>query len=122
VRRLHDERPSMANKGFNGSTLVFASATVGSIRSITYGNKAAEVDVTGSGDSVKSYVSGIPDPDVSVEIVGGNALAIGATGALTITWFDASTDGVTSAIVTEASTKGNMDGEITSSYKFRSTV
>lgn len=110
----------MANKGFNGSTVSFNSQSIGVLVGLTVDEKVAEVRVSSSGDSIHKYVAGIPDPEVTVETIGGPPPAIGATGALAISWFDGSTaPTITNGVVTARTTKGTMDGEISGTIKIR---
>jgi hypothetical protein len=110
----------MANDGFNGSTVVFASATLGDLRGIDYSETAAEADCTAADDTIKVYETGVPDRTVSVDFVGtAPAIGIGSKGALTITWNDGTTDGIVAAVCSELGSKGQMDGELTSTAKFK---
>jgi hypothetical protein len=110
----------MANDGFNGSTVTFASATLGDLRGIDYSESGAEVDCTASDDTVKIFEVGITDQTVSVDFVGSPpSCGVGSKGALSIAWKDGGSDTITAAIVTEIGTKGQMDGEITSNIKLK---
>lgn len=113
----------MANDGFNGSTVNFATVTLGSLRGVSVSKTAPEVNVTASGDTAAKVVSGIPKVEVTVDFIGGPpSLGPGSTGALVVNWFD---DGVlgdlTNAICLSIDCKGQMDGEISSSAKFAET-
>lgn len=113
----------MSNKGFNGSTLSFAGTAVGTLIGLTVDTSAAEVDVTASGDTVKSYESGIPDPSIQVEVIGGTVLAVGSKGSVGIAWNDGTTTGtLTKGVVTKSSVKGTKDGSIDGSYTIRYTT
>ena len=114
----------MANDGFNGSTVLFNSVTLGSLRGISWSNTAGEVDITASGDTVATCVAAIPKAEITVDFVGGPpTIAIGSTAALTVTWFDSATLGtLTKAILLSLDCKGNMNGEITSTAKFAASV
>jgi len=109
----------MANDGFNGSTVSFAGATLGDLRGARYRTSGVDVDVTNAAGTSKLFVAGIPDQEVSVDIVGTPSVAHGATGALTVNWFDGSNDTVAAAYVTSFETSGSMDGEITSTITFK---
>lgn len=109
----------MADDGFNGSVVDFASVTLGPLRSISFRESGARADVTGSADAQKTYKAGIPDPEVTVQFVGGlpaTGADVGDAGGITVTWNDASTEGtITNCEVVDRSCDGNMDGEILSS-------
>lgn len=109
----------MADDGFNGSVVDFASLTLGPLRSISFREGSARADVTGAGDTNKTYKAGIADPEVTIQFVGGLPAAgaeIGDAGALSITWQDTGVDGTIGNVeVVDRNTDGSMDGEIVSS-------
>jgi len=112
----------MANAGFNGSTIVFNSITLGSLRGISYSGSAPEVDIGDASDTDVDVVTGRVKKTVTVDVVGGTLPAEGSTGALTIAWFDGTTRGaLTNAICVSADIKGQMDGEITGTCTFAKT-
>ena len=111
----------MADDGFNGATVSFASAALGPLRSISTNSVGAEVLVTGSGDTEQAFAGGIPKKQTTVIIVGGTSVAAGDLGALAIAWTDigTSTDGTeTTAQVVSVDTSGSMDSEILSTIVF----
>jgi hypothetical protein len=110
----------MANDGFNGSTVLFASATLGDLRGIDYSESAAEADTTASDDATKTYEIGVPDKTASIDFVGtAPSVGVGSKGALSIAWNDGTTDTIAAGVVTEVGVKGQMDGEITSNIKLK---
>lgn len=112
----------MANDGFNGSTLVFASVTIGSLRGISFDKTYPTAVVTSSTDTDALEIPGIPKTEVSCDIVGGT-LPTATVGFLAVTWMDGSTSGtLTKAGITGVSVKGSMDGEMTGTIKFCKTV
>lgn len=112
----------MADDGFNGSVVDFASVTLGPLRSIGFREGAARADVTGSSDSSKTYKVGIADPEVTIGFVGGlptSGAEIGTAGALDIAWNDDGVDGTIGNVeCVDRQTDGSMDGEILSSITF----
>lgn len=114
----------MANDGFNGSTVLFASATLGSLRGVSVSKTAPEVNTTASDSTAATVVAGIPKTEITVDFVGGPpTLGPGSTGALVVNWFDGATLGdLTVAVCLSIDCKGQMDGEITSSAKFGETA
>jgi hypothetical protein len=118
----------MADKGFNGSTIVFDitgagdAAVFGGLRGLEFSESAPKVNVTGAGDSETTYRTGVADPQLVATFVGGLPAAnadTGDQGSLVITWEDDTTDGsITNAIIVDRSTGGSMDGEMTSSMTF----
>lgn len=112
----------MANQGFNGSTIVFASVTIGNLRGITYSHKAPKINVTDASDTSGTQVIGIPMKSVTVDVVGGT-LPTATVGALTIAWFDGTSLGtLTTVAVGDMDVKGSMDGEISGTIEFVNTV
>lgn len=109
----------MANEGFNGSTMQFASSPVTPLVSIDFQETAAAIDVTGNTDALHNYVAGIPDITVTVEVVGVSALTIGAAGALDIDWFDGEGEDVSSVILVDKGRGGSLDDKLSTSLTFR---
>jgi hypothetical protein len=106
-------------KSFNASTISFASETTTPLRSIRYSASGAKVQVSGVADAAKLYEAGIPDLEVTFDIVGATAIVIGDAGALTIGW-GGGTDpptGVLAAtwVCTGVDTSGDEDSEIITS-------
>lgn len=112
----------MANKGFNGSTLVFNSVTVGYLRGIKYSRRVPKIDVSDADDSDGTQVVGIPQKTVTVDVIGAT-LPTATTGALAIVWFDSSATigSLTNAAVGDMDVNGSMNGEITGSIEFVNT-
>ena len=108
----------MANKGFNGSTVLFASVTVGSLRGIHYSRRVPKADVSGSSDTNGTQVTGIPMRSLTVDVVGGT-LPSATEGALAIAWFDGTSLGsLTNAQVGDSNVDGTMNGEISGTIEF----
>lgn len=109
----------MADDGFNGSTISFASGDMVPLRDIRYADACAKVDISGAADGIKTYVGGLPDPEITFEIVGGSTIVAGDTGAIVIAFNDGG--GPTGALaatwlVTSVDTGGSIDSELTSSF------
>jgi len=109
----------MANKGFNGTTVTFpsTSASIGSLRGVSYSESAPEVNLTDSNDTVQTHTTGIPKKELTLDLVGGSTITAGSTGSLEVKWFDGTTTSLGNVAVVSKDTKGQMDGEITSSLK-----
>ena len=106
----------MADKGFNGTVVSIAATALSNIRSVSFSNAAASVDVSSLSTTTKSYVNGQRDPSCTIRLC-GQALqancAVGYTGALSVTWFDNTSTPVTqNIIVTGHETSGDIDGAI----------
>ncbi len=113
----------MANEGFNGTKLILASAgDPGEVPllSVSLDDSAAEIDVTGAGDAIHTYVAGLANPSLTFEVVGVTNCAIGDEEATcVVSWFDGSTTTITGVVVTAISVNGSVDGAITSSITLR---
>ena len=114
--------PNANDFNFDGSVIALGATDLGTLRSIDYSETGAQVQVTGSSDAIHTYRAGIPDPTITVSIVGGlNPLVlIGTQGALTATWQDATTEGsIDPVLCVDRAQTGSMDTEITSTYIFK---
>lgn len=112
----------MANDAFNGTTFTFGGGAQTPLRSCSYDNSAAEIDVTGAGDSLHTYEAGLPNETLTVEVVGGSSVAVADEGAITIAWFDGTSDTTTNSVCTAVSRSGSLDGEILTTLTFRPTA
>ncbi|KKL59742.1 hypothetical protein LCGC14_2212290 [marine sediment metagenome] len=110
----------MADNGFNGSVFTFPTTgtKLNPLRSVNHAIVAAKVDVSGSTSATKLYRTGLPDPTMSITIVGTNASAIGTTGEAKVVWQDATNDTVDPAVLVSNSAAGSQDGEILSTLEF----
>lgn len=109
----------MANKGFNGSTISIAGSGQTPLRSIDYDDPDNAVDVSGCADASHGYVNGLPDPQITFEVVGITTVEKGDTGSVSIAWFDGQNDSITSAIVTGVNKTGSLDSELLSTVTVR---
>ena len=102
----------MANNGFNGTTLTWGSTCHAPLRSVNRNFQGGKVDVTGSTSPEHTYVAGLQDSDVDFTVAGGNSIAVGASAALVITWFDGTTDTLGKYTCLGNSISGSVDGAI----------
>ena len=114
----------MANEGFNGSTITVTGIVTAPLLSISHDDSAAEIDVTGAGDALHTYVAGLANPSITFEVVGVTDATIGDEGPMVITWFTSTgpTNGIidlSAVVVTAVSVNGSVDGPITSSITVR---
>lgn len=110
----------MADHGFNGSTLTFASALVGDLQSISFSEGGNPVDITTLSSAAHVFVNGKPSFEVTCTIGGGASLALGAAGAMAIAFNDGTNEtAATSMLVTNIETSGDLDGAITTTYTFQ---
>lgn len=108
----------MADVGFNGTTVSFASAPIVPLVSIEY-SKAGDVPVPGAGDTVVYHEAGIPNETTTVEVEGGTTIAKGDTGALVVAWKDGGSKGsIASAIVLSSRSNGSVDNPVSSTIVF----
>lgn len=105
----------MADDGFKGSTISFGGDQT-PLRSITYALAADAVEVGGSADPQKLYVTGREDETITFEIVGVTALTTqDAAAAVTIAWNDGSSDAFTTGVIVGVDIGGGEGSEILSS-------
>ena len=113
----------MADDGFNGTTIHFDSSEQTPLRDISFGSTGAEVDVSGAGDSAKTYESGLPDDTCTFTLVGAGAgIDVGDEAAITITWSDTDTDSMANSVVVGVDKSGSMDSEILTAVTVRPTA
>jgi hypothetical protein len=103
----------MADKGFNGTTVSVVGTSAVPLLDASNSSSGAKVQVSGSGDSQKEYVTGVPDNVVTLTVAGCLDIDVGDTGATTVTWNDGTTDTYTSSIVTDVNATGSEDSPIT---------
>lgn len=108
----------MSSKAANGSTVTFNSYPLGTARSIDDSSEGAKIDMAHLTSTQHTYEVGLPDNEVTVEILGSKTLAIGDTGSLSIAWNDGGSDSLGSCVVQSAKSNGEVDGEISSTYVF----
>jgi hypothetical protein len=103
----------MATYQFTGSSVSFASTTLGRVRSIDYEEGDGEVEVSGSDCTEEEFESTIPSKKITVETVGAaGSLAKGSTGALTVTFNDGTSASLAEGVVVSHKTTGRHKGEI----------
>ena len=104
----------------NGSTVTFATNSIGDLTSISFSDGANEIDVTNLGDAVHVFESGIPSLEVTLEVNGSPSVDRGDTGAISISWNDGGSDGsgVTTWLCTNRESSGGVDEAITTSLTF----
>lgn len=99
----------------NNSTLSFGTVATGKVKSISYKVSGAKIDVTALTDAQKLYHAGIPDKEITFDVVGVSALTVGQTAALTINWADGSTTSVAKVVVVGNDITGSVDSALGSS-------
>lgn len=105
---------------FNGTTASVAGSARTPLVSVTFTDAAAEIDITDADAGTGHlYEAGISNPSCTIELVGNPSIAVGATGATTITWTDATTNTMTDSVVTNVETSGSLDDKITTSVTVR---
>jgi len=92
------------------------------IRKVDEDDAAAEVDITGGGDTEKVYESGLKDLTLAVDVLGGDALAVGTSGATNITWGDGTTTTWPQSTVVKRKKSGSVGAAIVYSITVRKTA
>lgn len=106
---------------FNGTTVGFGGDLTPLV-SVDVTQTAQKIRITGSAATIHLYEGGIPSMTTVVEIVGGSALAVGATGALTVVWQGGSTVGaMANAVLIAKDRGGGLDGATTTKLTFAQT-
>lgn len=109
---------------FNGTRILFPTTAttdiLGDMTDINYGDKAAKIQVTVASDANHYYEAGIPDLDLTVDIVGDNstAVSIGATGIVTIQWNTGKVTTIAKAVVVGREPSGGIDAPVKTSLTF----
>jgi hypothetical protein len=103
----------MPDNGFNGSTITLGSGSLGTLRKIDVTVDGKKIDVTGSADSVHTYVTGAKDLQVDVEVVGNCTGDVDDSGAVAIVWNDGNSETLPANwVITNRKTGGSLDGDI----------
>ena len=113
----------MADKGFNGSTMTWpnTSTNLANVVSMDFAEPMAEVDITDASDTYKTYEAGLRDLEFTVELNGNPAIAVGDPGALAVAWNDGTTDAMGTAKIFEKAVRGEVDGAIRTTLRFKMT-
>lgn len=111
----------MADDGVQGSTISFAATPIGKVQSISVSEDGNPVDVSHLGSSVMTYIDGLPDVELTVEVIGVPAISRGATGVIAIAWNDGtnSDGGATTFLLANKSTGGGKGEAITTTLTFK---
>ena len=105
---------------FAGTGSVCGVSYTKKLRKVDVDSNAAEIDVTGGGDTAKVYEAGLPDETLSIEAL-GSAPALGATGAVSIAWGDGSSTSWANAITTKVKKSGSVGQAVVYSVTVRKT-
>lgn len=104
----------------NGTMLSFGGGgDEAELVSVSSSQSVNEMDITVLQDTEHKYLAGIPDIEISATVVGHIAEAIGATGSLTITWNDSTTDNLGTHIITSLESSGDLDSRIETSVTYK---
>lgn len=110
----------MAGITFNGTAIAIGVTGQTPLTSIRYSEKCAKVGpLQGVAGAKKTYVAGIPEHECTFTLVGGTSNAIATSGAVTITWSDASTTALGTCKVSAVEISGSEDNPIATSITVR---
>lgn len=109
----------MSDYAFNGTTITFAAGAVSKVRDMRFSEDGNEIDITGISDAAHIFAVGLTTEECEVTVLGSTALDVGDKGAIAITWPDATTESVTNGLITSVEKGGSLDGELTSTIRFR---
>jgi hypothetical protein len=107
----------MADAGFNGTTVTFATGTTVPLLSATFSSEAAEVPVSGCADSEEEHTVGVPVNAIEWEVAGNPEVDVGDSAACTVTWNDGTTSTLTNGIVSRVNTTGSKNNPITTTIR-----
>ena len=102
---------------FNTTTATtLAGVAIGTARilSINESDGTGKIDVTGSGSGVTQheYEATLDDPEITIEVLGGDGFSRGDTGATSITWGDGTSTTITNSITVGKQMSGSIDDRI----------
>ena len=97
---------------FNGSTLTVAGTAITKLLSCTHNSGGSKIDVTGAADSNHMYEAGLDDDEITCEVLGGDSIARGDTGATTGVWNDGGSTSLANTIVIGKQKTGSIDDRI----------
>jgi hypothetical protein len=111
----------MASDVANGSTVTFASASIGDLQNIDVTIDGSPVDLTDLADTKMVYLNGIPDIEVQITTTGIDSRTTStAAGTLAVAWFDGNSETLTGNwIITNARHSGGVNTAITSQLTFK---
>lgn len=118
----------MANDAANSITIQLGStttATLAKIRDVSFDETSNEIDLTTVDSSQHVFASGIPNVEVTVEVLGiYTTKGRGDTTKLVINYNDSgsATDSIATALITGRSVTGSLDGEYATSLTFVPSV
>jgi hypothetical protein len=105
---------------FAGTGTICGTAYTKKLRKVDEDSSAAEIDTTGGGDTAKTYEAGLQDDTLTFEALGG-CPAVGATGAVNVTWGDGTTTTWANAVVTKRKKSGSVGQAVVYSGTVRKT-
>lgn len=109
---------------FNGSTVTFPTTAttdrLGTMTDMNLKDSAAKIQVTVANGSKHTYEAGLPDAEITIDIMGSGATAvtIGATGILTLNWNSGQTNTYSNAVCVERSISGGIDSPVKTTLTF----
>lgn len=112
----------MSNKIGPGCTIDVGATAAVSVRSAQFNNDGAPINTTQSGSTVQTYENGIPDEELTVEVLGDPAWAVLGNVTGTVDMNDAAAGeaaSIASAIITSVQKGFSHDGEFVSNITFK---
>jgi len=109
---------------FNGSYVTFPTSSttdkLGTMTDLGLKDSAAKIQVTTANGVKHLYEAGLPDAEITIDIIGAGATActIGATGILTLVWNSGQTNTYSNAVCVERSISGGIDSPIKTTLTF----
>ncbi len=107
---------------FKGSGTVCGVPFTKKLRKVDQDDPESDVETTGGGDTEKTYEAGLSDQKLTIEVLGGEALAKGATGPTQIAWGDGTTTSWASSTITSRKKSGQVGQLIVYTVTVRKTA
>lgn len=105
-----------------GTSLKFANAVLGIVKSIRLSDSAAELDVTDIlSNSYHIFEAGLKQKELNVTVAGKGATSAGTSGIIALTWNDTGTEIslATTYVCLSANKSGEVGGQSTVEYTFK---
>jgi hypothetical protein len=104
---------------FKGSGTVCGISFPKKLRKVDFDDPESDVDTTGGGDTEKTYEAGLADQKLTIEVLGGESLSKGMSGATNITWGDGTNTNWTNSTITSKKKSGQVGNVIVHTVTLR---
>lgn len=104
----------------NGSTVSFGGTGIGGLVDISFSESGQRIEGTNLADTINQFEVGTSEIECQITVNGNNdhGVAVGDTGAISVTWNDSSSDSIGAAVCTDVETSGSLNGAIQTTLTF----